>query len=336
MLSAMKCSFLALLLTTLAHAGETLHVLVLEIDPRFAKPTYERAVGRDRDGLSDAIGKMAKLTPEQGVREWLRAEIERDDPTKRIQTDRMEYTEVDGLEKRVEVGYDHQWMREHGPSRTLKFSAPIDGGQLLRFSCSFRHRLDDQWSLSAAMRGPKGILFVFERLSEKDRGMAPSSWFVSSLLDKKVRGSFKVTPLERLLGNPPGRTAMVRMPDLGKAGRAYAGLDLATPSEIYAGSSHRRNQVRFSVFAPRLNDDLEPVTPWATGVEMDVIHDSKATSMVTHSGEGQMPIEAQPTREEFEMLRRDVERKGTTTTSTPAKKKVPYFLETFRVPELEE
>ena len=108
----MTIRFFALsLLTAILAGGETLHVLVLEIDKRYAPPAYERAIGDDPNALNEAVTKLRKLTPDQGVREWIHLEIPRDDPEKRIITEAMRYEDTPREKKRTRIGHKHLWYR---------------------------------------------------------------------------------------------------------------------------------------------------------------------------------------------------------------------------------
>ena len=327
----MRCvAILSYLLFTGALAAQTLSLLVLEVDQRLVAPTYERAVSGDPEALEDALGKMRKLVPDKGVKEWLDLEVEWVESPNRLEIDEMKHRGTPrGGSKRFEVGHAFTWSRsgdlEH---RTLKLSEVQDEDKLYRFQFDFHHRLEADWSMSAAVATPKGALFVFEKLSEADPEATDPRWVLSTLLEKKGRAPKPGEALERLTNPPLGRSALVRVPDSGIGSKVE--FDHAVHTDYSEGFT--KSSVAFTAAKERSNPQLNLKFPVGGGVELDLVIEKRGTSVVTHSGKFAMPLEENPSLKEFEALHRDKTREGSRTRSVPSKRKKPgYYLESHLI-----
>ncbi|MBK1828079.1 hypothetical protein [Haloferula rosea] len=308
-------------------AGETLHVLVLEIDKRYVEPAFERAVNGDRDAFDEAVSKLRRLTPEQGVREWLNLEIPREDPEKRIITESMRYESTPREKKRTELGHEHLWYRtgDRLVSRSLKFNAQLDDTRLIRLKSSFHHKIDGQWSLSAALTGAKGTILILEKLVGRDLEPTPPVWVMGVLHEKKPGRLGNSSPVQDLINPPLGRAGMVRVSDPGITLQAVAGLDLAKDTDYMEGYS--KDFVGFSASAATDNPALKLKLPVRGSVEMERLVSVGVKSTVSHHGKFTVPVEKPRAGEEFEVVQRDNTRRGTTTYSNPSKKKPSYYLD---------
>ncbi|MEM1085801.1 MAG: hypothetical protein AAGI48_16960 [Verrucomicrobiota bacterium] len=321
---------LSYLLLTGGGLADTLNVLVLEVDRRLVQPTYERAVSGDPESLADAIGKMRKLVPDKGVKEWLELEVEWVESPNRLEIDEMKHRGTPrGGPKRFEVGHAFTWSRNGDlENRTLKLSEVQDQDKLYRFTCQFNHRLDDHWSLSGAVATPAGALFVFEKLSTADPEALNPRWVLSTLLEKKGRAPKAGDAVERLTNPPLGRSAMVRVPDTSIGARIE--FDHAVHTDYSEGFT--KSSAIFTAAKERSNPQLNLKFPVGGGVELDLVMEKSGTSLVTHSGKFAMPLEENPSLKEFEALHRDKTREGSRTRSVPSKRKKPgYYLESHLI-----
>lgn len=308
-------------------AGETLHVLVLEIDKRYVEPAYERALGDDRDAFDDAVSKLRQLTPEQGVREWLSLEIPREDSEKRIITKSMRYEDTPREKKRTELGHEHLWYRtgDRLVSRGLEFNAMLDQSRLIRLRTSFHHKIDGQWSLSAAITGASGTILILEKLVGRDFKVTPPVWVMGVLHEKKPGRMGPSSPVQDLIRPPLGRAGMVRVPDPEITLEAVASLDLAKDTDYMEGYS--KDLVSFSASAATANPALRLKFPVRGSVKLERLASIGVKSTVTHHGEFTVPLEKPRDGSEFEVLQRDNTRSGSTTRSNPSKKKPSYYLD---------
>lgn len=308
-------------------AGETLHVLVLEIDKRYVEPAYQRAIGGDRDAFDEAVSKLRQLTPEQGVREWLNFEIPREDPEKRIITESMRYEDTPREKKRTQLGHEHVWYRtgDRLVSRSFKFHAMLDETRLIRLRSSFHHKIDGQWSLSAALTGANGTILILEKLVGQDFKLTPPAWVMGVLHEKEPGRMSTSSPAQDLIKPPLGRAGMVRLPDPEITLQAVASLDLAKDTDYMEGYS--KDLVRFSASAATANPALKLKIPWRGSVKMERLASIGMKSTVAHHGEFTVPLEKPRAGGEFEVLQRDNTRSGSTTHSKPSKKKPSYYLD---------
>ncbi|MGJ8643768.1 MAG: hypothetical protein ACSHX9_10200 [Luteolibacter sp.] len=328
-----QAAFFGIFITFIGHlSAETLRTLVLEVEQRLVAPTYERSVSGDPDALEDAIGKLRKLAPDKGVKEWLDLKIEREDPLKRIISEDTKYVDIPRNDrKRCEVGYEHNWSRyDDYVSRSLKLSDIVDKDNLYRQSYTFHHRLTDRWSMSAGIATPKGAIFVFEKLSVADPAAIEPKWILATLHDREITRSSPLDYALTRLTNPPiGRTAIVRMPHNTTLG-AKAELDRATHTAYMNGFS--KSTVAFMAWEKSSKPALKIEHPERASVDMDIIDQHGGVSQISHSGKFTVLFEKNPTHGAFETTHRDNVRDGTTTRSVPSNKKKPiYYLEAFLI-----
>ena len=317
---------LSLFMVALAGA-ETLHVLVLEIDHRYTAPAYERAIGGNPAAFEEAVSKLRKLTPEQGVREWIHLEIPRDDPEKRITTGQMRYQDTPREKKRTELGHEHVWFRSANGlvSRNLELNAQLDKLRLLRLRTQFHHRIDDQWSLSAALSGPKGTILVLEKLVDGKTTPKPASWVFQVLREKEPGRMGRASVEQDLIKSPLNRAALLRVPDPETTIASVASLDLARDTDYMEGYS--KDLVSFNATAASENKRLKLKYPIRGTVRMERLVDVGMKSTVSHHGEHTVPLKEPAAGEEFEVLQRNNQREGQTTRSVPSGKKSKYYLD---------
>lgn len=324
----MAFRLILLLLSTFgASAAEKLQVLVLEIDKRYAEAAYDRAVGKDRDAFEEAVSKLRKLTPEQGVREWLSLEIPREHPEERIITKSMRYEDTPRKSKRTQLGHEHVWYRtgDRVVSRNLKFNSKLDSSKLIRLQGNFYHKLDAKWSLSAALTGANGTILILEKLVGSESTPEPSSWVVGVLHEKKPGRAGQSSVVQDLIKSPLGRAGMVRVPNSRTTLQAMAGLDLAKDTDYMEGYS--KNLVSFSASAPTEKPTLKLKLPVRGSVKMERLVGTGVKSTVSHHGTFTVPLEGPQAGGDFDVLQRDNTRSGSTTRSAPSKKKPTYYLD---------
>lgn len=317
----MRCLLICLFFSNLIH-GETLDLLVIEVDQRLTEPTLARALAGDRAGLDDAIAKLRKLAPDNGVTEH--ASASRDfgagpknvvDPGMKIGPDipdRGQQYRKSGL---------HLACDSLGKQRVIEVKSPSTPKSAPVFKATLVHPLDDRWSLSAAATTPKGALFIFEKIAGRQPLDKKPIWVAASLLGPNQTKSNLDTKPERWFSSG----TFINSSILQAPSEAYALSSITVDLQPFTGAwkNFSQSYATFSAFMG-INKDTGKVV---SKVDFQFVEDIKPLAHTQYSGSFQFAFVTDKlplaSSNPFAIRSALVERNGTTTTSKPQLSKTP-------------
>lgn len=296
--------------------AESLDILVIDVDKRLVEPTLTRALAKDRANLEDALEKLRKLAPDKGVVVLASFALDIGEEKEKIGKSGIEFApDLPGRGAHYRrFGWTISWDPE-AQSRKLEVipratmaSAPLINANLV-------HPLDARWSLSAAVTTPKGAVFIFEKITGREPLADEPVWVASALIvGGKNTDHFDLKPERWLSDTTPIRSSILREPPKSEHHSSIA-LDLKP--FCGAWNNYSESSVTFSA---KMGTGKEAGL-LVSQVDLRYLDELQASTHTEYSGSfkqafgtGKLPIHSSAP---FDPLTRLVERKGTTTTSTP-------------------
>lgn len=210
--------------------GETLEMKVMEIEGRLLEATLKPAFAADRDALDEVVGKLSALGPERGVHHLANLKVDsRRGMLNASARDVKLHDRLPGRRRGFSVGPDLTWRLQHDERvLTVQMEATLEMAPLYQFELI--HPADGRWSLSAAVRGVRGMVMVFERVEGRPvPADAPSREWLAATLSTARLGPFdSKVPWRMVVDSKSPCSAIVRVQtprEGGKTGKTTVDLN---------------------------------------------------------------------------------------------------------------
>jgi hypothetical protein len=210
--------------------GETLEMKVMEIEGRLIEATLKPAFAADRDALDEVVGKLSAIGPDRGVHHLANLKVESQRGMLNASArDLKRHDRLPGRRRGFSVGPDLTWRLQHDERvLTVQMQATLEMAPLYQFELI--HPADGRWSLSAAVRGVRGMVMVFERVEGRPvPADAPSREWLAASLSTARPGAFDAKEPWRMVVDPKGPgSAIIRIQtprEGGKTGKVAADLN---------------------------------------------------------------------------------------------------------------
>lgn len=210
--------------------GETLEMKVMEIEGRLIEATLKPAFAADRDAFDEVVGKLSALGPDRGVHHLanLKGESQRG-MLNASARDLKRHDRLPGRRRGFSVGPDLTWRLQHDERvLTVQMEPTLEMAPLYRFELI--HPADGRWSLSAAVRGVRGMVMVFERVEGRPvaADAASREWLAATLSTDRPAAFDSKVPWRMVVDSKGPGSAIIRIQtprEGGKTGKAAVDLN---------------------------------------------------------------------------------------------------------------
>jgi len=209
----------------------------MEIEGRLIEPTLTRAFGKDRAAIEEMISKLAAMGEGAGVRHHANITLERGTDGKDARSRDLKDQPLPIKKLTVQVGHDLTWRQENG-DRRLYVHTVVEEKSTPIYQFELLHSPDGKWSLSGAVRSPRGLTLVFERVQGRPVSDTRSEWAACVLSTKKPARAEVSPPWKIVVDADSPEAALMRLETAGDRGlTGKAGVEFHHYSELKRGFS---------------------------------------------------------------------------------------------------
>lgn len=210
--------------------GETLEMKVMEIEGRLIEATLKPAFAADRDAFDEVVGKLSALGPDRGVHHLANLKVASQRGMLNASArDVKLHDRLPGRRRGFSVGPDLTWRLQHDERvLTVQMQATLEMAPFYRFELI--HPADGRWSLSAAVRGVRGMIMVFERVEGRPvaADAASREWLAATLSTARPAAFDAKEPWRMVVDSKGPGSAIIRIQtprEGGKTGKVSADLN---------------------------------------------------------------------------------------------------------------